>query len=369
MLPDNLPEALERLVSLGATPEVNIRPVLLRVLVDLFVSRPSHGEEAVRQFEEIAMRLLDDAEPAAHLIVATKLAGHPQAPKTMLHRLIAQRGDVAVTVLARAELEAPALQAAAALGTTAMAEAVAGRPNLDPVTLRALADRPEPAVLTKLAGNPASVSDEGTYRYLVRRARDRHGVAQRLLDQGGDPIHQAALFMSATRDQRAAILLALRRHDLALPRSAPVPGGPEACEKLARVVLRPGMDGLDLILCQALDLPAPLAEQIVDDPGGEPMAVALAALGASPELAARLFILGPPVIGHSYVAVKALAGLVETVSPGAARRLVDSIRGDGSAVVRRRAVRSEGERSEPVTRRAESPAAVITPAVPLRKAG
>ena len=36
---DDLRQSLERLVKLGQTPDVDIRPVLLRVLVDLFVCK------------------------------------------------------------------------------------------------------------------------------------------------------------------------------------------------------------------------------------------------------------------------------------------------------------------------------------------
>ena len=368
MLTDNLPATLDRLVDLGRTPDVNIRPVLLRVLVDLFVSRPSHSDDAVRQFDEMVSRLLDDADDDARLIVAGKLANHPQTPAHLLKKLIAERGAVADTVLSRATLDSHTLQAAAVLGTAAMAAAVAQRQDLDAATVRALAERPEGEVVTTLADNATAPIDIGLQRYLVRRARDNAALAARMLKRGGDPLELAALFMTADREGRAAILLALRRQELGRPPAEPVAGADTARQQIERIALRPGQDGLDLVLCQALGLPSPLVERIVEDSGGEPLAVALAALGVSPELAARVFILGNPAIGRSYPRVRSLVGLVETLPVGAARRILASLSGDAVPTRRTPRVETTAERSRPMT------AAAIRPGAPVevpaaRKAG
>lgn len=370
MLTDDLPATLDRLVDLGRTPDVNIRPVLLRVLVDLFVSRPSHSGEAIRQFDEMVARLLDDADAPARLIVAGKLAGHPQAPARLLKKLIAERGTVAGTVLSRATLDAQTLQSAAVLGTAAMAAAVAQRPDLDAATVRALAERPEGEVVAALADNPAAPIDLGLQRYLVRRARDNAALAARLLKRGGDPGELAALFLTADRAGRAAILLALRRQELGRPPVEPAAEAGPALGQIEHIALRPGQDGLDLVLAHALSLPAPLAERLVDDPGGEPLAVALAALGASPELAARVFILGHPAIGRDYPRVRSLVGLVETLPVGVARRILASLAGEALAAPRRVA-RTEAERARPAAAamRSETRAAPPQPERAARKLG
>ena len=373
MLTDDLPATLDRLINLGRTPDVNIRPVLLRVLVDLFVSKPAHGPEAVRQFEEIVSRLLHEADEAARLIVAEKLAAHPQTPPALLRHLMAGRGAIAAKILSCAVLDAQTVQAAGALGTAEMALAVAVRSDLDGATIRALAERPEPEVVAALVDNLALTIDPGLYRYLVRRGRENVPLARKLLKRHGDPAELGALFLAADRKQRAEILLAMRRHDLGLPRPEPVAGAEAALAQIARVVLLPGMDGLDLIFCQALNLAAPLAERIIDDPNGEPMAVALAALGASPELAARVFILGPPTIGHVYATVKSLVGLVETLSPGTARRLIASMSGEASPVRRpaRTDVNVAADLGRPMARPEARPERreMLEPGRDIRKAG
>ena len=55
---DDLRQSLERLVKLGQTPDVDIRPVLLRVLVDLFVCKVQHAQADLDQFEDMMQHLL-----------------------------------------------------------------------------------------------------------------------------------------------------------------------------------------------------------------------------------------------------------------------------------------------------------------------
>ena len=75
--------------------------------------------------------------------------------------------------------------------------------------------------------------------------------------------------------------------------------------------------------------------RIIDDPHGEPLAIALAALGVSSDVAARIFIFGDPVIGHSYSKVRRLVTVVETLSSRAAHQLLTSMLGRSSEPMRR----------------------------------
>ena len=56
-----LPDGLDGLARLALDKEVDVRPVLLRVLTDLYVGRPHHSAEEVRQFETIALGLVGAA--------------------------------------------------------------------------------------------------------------------------------------------------------------------------------------------------------------------------------------------------------------------------------------------------------------------
>ena len=328
MITDDLPAALDRLVALGQNRDVNIRPVLLRVLVDMFVTKPTHASQDLLQFEEIASRLLDEADPAARLIVADKLAHHPLTPKRLLKRFVADRGAVAATVLAHGSLDPSSLQAAAAFGNVEMAVAVAHRADLTPSIVQSLAERPEPEIVLALADNAAVTLDLSTQRYLIRRGREDESLAAALLQRPIDPVETSPLFLHATRAQRREILAAVRRQDLGLTiRPEPVPNAREALLQIERSVRLPSLEGLDIALCRALGFSQADVDHVLDDPDGEPLAVALAALGATPDLAARIFILGNPVIGHAYQAVRRLVDIVDTLSTRAARRLTGAITG------------------------------------------
>ena len=321
---DDLRQSLERLVKLGQTPDVDIRPVLLRVLVDLFVGKPQHAQDDLAQFEDMMQRLLDDADADVRLIVAEKLAPHPATPRSLLDRFLAYGGAIAVPVLEHAAVDEAVLLAVANWGPAAAARAIAGRADLHPATVAALADRPEPDVLLALARNAAAAIERSTYQYLVRRSRDDEELARALLFRDGYPADRAALFLVANSEQRAAIMLAARREDLG-PETRRMRLGPEETAALTgveRAILSPDRDGFDTALALALHMPLSDAWRLIDDPKGEPLALALAAIGASPELAARVFILSGPAIGHSVMAVRMLTTLVETMPRRTASRLI-----------------------------------------------
>ncbi len=321
---DDLRQSLERLVKLGQTPDVDIRPVLLRVLVDLFVCKSQHAQADLDQFEDMMQHLIDDADGDVRLIVAEKLAPHPATPRSLLDRFLGYGGAIAVPVLEHAAVAQDALLGVANWGLTAAARAIAGRRDLDLPTAAALADRPEPDILLALARNAAAPIDRPTFQYLVRRSRDDEDLARALLAREGSPVDRAPLFLVASSEQRAAIMLAARREDLG-PEARRLRLGPEETAALTRVeraILSPDRDGFDTALALALRLPLADVWRLIDDPKGEPLALALAAIGASAELAARVFILSGPAIGHSVMAVRTLTTLVETMPRRTASRLI-----------------------------------------------
>ena len=320
---DDLRASLERLVRLGRTPDLDIRPVLLRVLVDMFARRLHHTPSDLAQFEDMIGRLLDDADADVRRSVAEKLAGHPATPRRLIDRFLDEGGDVGAVVLGRAAVDGAALLNAAAWGTAAMALAVAGRPDLTGEIVTSLVDRPEPEVLLAVANNPAAPIGAETFRYLVRRARDDADLGRALLRREGWAAERAPLFLVADSAQRGAIILAARRDDLSpeAPTARLTADETAALERVERAVLDPDREGFDTALAMALNLSVEDAWRLIDDPKGEPLALALAAIGASPELAARVFILSGPAIGHSVMAVRSLTALVESLRSAARVRM------------------------------------------------
>lgn len=350
MVTADLPDPFEQLVAFGHRPDAKIRPVLLRVLVDLFVSKTHHSAAELQQFEEMMAHLLDEADEETRLSVAGALSKHPLTPPSLLERFVAQRNEVAAKVLAEASMDRRALNAAAVFGTAVMAQAVARRRDIDATVIRNLAERPETDVLCALVENRAAPIDRALLRYLARRSQVHPELAARLLERG-DTGETVSLFMAAGRTQRADLIAAARRQDLGAT-GAPLPftASPRTMAAIERAALTIGLDGLDAALATALGCTSREITRIIDDPHGEPLALALAALGVPAEVAARIFILGQTGIGHSYAKVRRLVEIVQTVSPRAAGRLIATMLGRSEEPVRRA---TGNETFEPV-RRGES---------------
>lgn len=368
---DDLPVALARLVALGQSPDVNIRPVLLRVVVDLFTSKPHHAPSDLQQFSAIVAHLLEEADADTRIIVAEKLAKHPATPRDLLERLAAQQTAIAAMVYAHAALDDATLLAAASWGAEAIAAVLASRDDLPATVVAALADRPEAGVLHALAANAGVTFDRPTFQHLVRRARQDRDLAARLIDREADAIDLAPLFPLVPSAQRQVIVDAARRLDLGRRQWGRIDGATaETLARLDRLVLRGERDAFEMGLGDALGLDTRALTALLHDDSGEILALALAAAGASPDMAARAFILGDPRIGRSVDKVRSLTAIVANLSQHAARRLINAMTSDSAETHRRPATagtvapaprRHEGVVSEPVIRR-ETP-------VPVRRLG
>ncbi|WP_237476927.1 DUF2336 domain-containing protein [Lichenibacterium dinghuense] len=341
---DDLRGSLERLVRLGRTPNVDIRPVLLRVLVDMFVRRLHHAPGDLAQFEDMIGRLLDDADAEVRSAVADKLAGHPATPRSLVDRFLGGDDATAAPMLARAAVGGGAMLHAAGWGRPALALAVASRPDLSPDVVSSLVERPEREVLLAVAENMAAPVGIDVFRYLVRRARDDAALGSALLKRDAPASERAPLFLFADSADRAAIILAARRDDLGpdMGRTRLTPEETAALERIERAVMAPDRDGFDTALATALNIRLDDVWRLIDDPKGEPLALALAAVGASPELAARVFILSGPAIGHSVMAVRTLTALVEGMPRRTAARLVAAMTHAAARVARRPEAETRG---------------------------
>ena len=79
----DLMKPLRSLVEMGEREELEMRPVLLHVLTDLFVSRPSHSFAEIKQFEAITLGLMDFAGDRTRLTMAGKLARFGATPASV----------------------------------------------------------------------------------------------------------------------------------------------------------------------------------------------------------------------------------------------------------------------------------------------
>lgn len=263
-------------MSLSRREGVDIRPTLLRVLTDIYVQAPTHTSDEEQQFVELASRLIDQVDDATRAAVRARLAIYPQTPAVIADKLeIRSRDRQAPTRLAR--------------------PVAPPRPDPKPATEPAAASiAPSGAPLPMLPNDAAQLSE---------------------------------MFFAADSGRRAAILYHLA--DAPLKTAAPIPAAraERAIQILEMAAFAVDAENFARELADALLLPARLAVQVIDDPGGEPLACALKALGMGSAAFQRVLLFLNPEIGASVATVYRLSRLYDRISERAALVLLAAWRG------------------------------------------
>jgi hypothetical protein len=78
---------LDGLIERQQRRGIDIRPTLLRMLTDVYVSRPDHSVQERTDYVGFALKLIAEVDPATCATVARLLHGHPDAPGAVLDRL------------------------------------------------------------------------------------------------------------------------------------------------------------------------------------------------------------------------------------------------------------------------------------------
>ena len=255
-----------------------MRGTLLRVLTDLYVHRLSHTPAEERQYTELALRLLEAADPATRVAVARRFARYPSPPLRVLERLSDDLPEIV------AELRAhPLLQ-------------------------------PPIAVNEPLAPDTAAVpsADASSARRHERIAETRHPIDRAIAAELNDQ------FFAATTEERRLILLNL-------PVVAPVAAGhndishdPALGQRLEAAALTGNRDDFAAQLARALRIPREQARRITRDDLGEPVIVAAKTLQMPREVLYRVLMFLNPAVGHSVERVHTLAALYDEISAAAA---------------------------------------------------
>jgi len=329
-LSGDLLEPFRGLMALGKREELELRPVLLRVLTDMFVAQPTHSRDEIKQFEAIVLGLVGHADQQTRDMIAAKLARFGATPPSVVERLVADGGTAAAEFLAHSSLVGHDRLVAAALdGEESLAVAIARRPDLDEELVRLLAARPEIAVARALMENFAAPVVEDVAAGLVERGRSDPELGAALCRRIDNASLLSPLFLRASPRMRADIILAARRADFIIKTRQPRGAGDAL---IAGELERAAMDGdaplFTAILARGLGVTLSLAHEIVADPHGEPLALAMSALRVSADASARIFMMVPdPEIAHSASLVRALTQLSIDVAPGAARAIIAAMAG------------------------------------------
>jgi hypothetical protein len=269
-------------MTLSRREGVDIRPTLLRVLTDLYVQADTHSGDEERQFVELTSRLIDQVDDATRAAVRARLAIYPGTPAEVLKRLGLkpsnpdERMPVAPAI-ATAAIEAP----------------------------------------------PAKAPTEAQIR-----------LASNLSMQPKDAAEINEMFSHASASERAQILHDLQSTPLKASARIPLARARRAIETLEMAAFAADIENFTLELGETLILPWRIATQVVNDPGGEPLACALRALDMPSPVFQRVLLFLNPEFGCSVHYVYRLSRLYDRLSERSALIMLAAWRGSTLATTR-----------------------------------
>ena len=329
MSDDTLP--LETLERLSRQDGLDTRPILLRVLTDLFVQKPDRSAEEVARYEELATQLLEVVGVDTRAAVARKLADDPGAPSSLIERLIADDVAAAAPILARFPgVPRTKLLALARDGGPVEASAIASRTDVDAELVRILVRHPDDLTLETLVANQAARLVDGPLATLVERAAAAPALAAALLRRSGlDSAALAPLYLLADPARRAEIREALAARPA---RSAfalrPARNADLVTAAIATAMAAEGRgEIIAAALGEALSLRPDEAARLTTEASGEPFVLMLRAAGVEPDLATRALLLAQPEIAVSVHRVFALVEIAETTPRVVAAEILAALTG------------------------------------------
>mgnify|MGYP001275775767 CR=1 FL=1 len=292
--------SVQRLVGLARSNGIDVRPTLLRVLVDQFVAEPGHPAAEVTRFGELVLNLLPRASETDRAIVAAKLARHRQTPTAVARRLAGDVASVACPVLAHSgALSDDDLFLAVRSGDIAKALAVAEREDIGLAALVALEEIDDPAVRAALA------------------ARIGRAPPPPRSTRPDRPADLGQRFLAGTASRREAIIA-----ELAVAQ-APLPAGAgarlaETGQGLEVAALSRRPHALAEAVGRAFGLDADMARRVAEDEGGEPLVVCARVLDLGPQACTRILLFAHEAIGTSVERIYDLSALYEAMPRTAA---------------------------------------------------
>lgn len=279
------------LMTLSRREGVDIRPTLLRVLTDLYVQTKDHTRDEERQFAELASRLIDEVDDATRAAVRARLAIYPGTPREIAWKLQLKYADD--------DLAAPRHHAPRREDTF----------EIDPAADLEIVSEPDVSVAPAMPAPTMSMQPDD---------------AAKLID----------MFLAADSSHRAQMLYGLG--DTPLKPSTPVDPrrAARALATLEQAALAGDPGRFVAELADALILTSRVTAQIVDEPGGEPLACALKALGMPGESYQRVLLFLNPALAASVMDVYRLARLYEIIEPRTALIMLAAWRGATLAATR-----------------------------------
>lgn len=274
---------VRKLAASGAGLDLQFGGVAARVATDRFCSlaRPTHEE--IGRFAAFMREAVVDADGAAAARMAEALLAHPACPESVLDLLIRRGRPAAALILSRApHLSSTLLLERAERGDRAEAAAIASRPDLDSRIVASLARRTDPEPLRALAANQTVRIDHGAMLALVQRGRFDEALGRALLAREDMGFAALPLFLLADGPTRRALLVEAQSVALEHATVSPLQEARATAMAAAMAGNRPAFA---TAIALRLKTGRTLVDRLIDDSGGEPLALLFAALGANPALA------------------------------------------------------------------------------------
>ncbi len=273
---------LDGLMTLSRREGVDIRPTLLRVLTDLYVQAKAHSADEERQFVELASRLIDQVDDATRAAVRARLSVYPATPGELLGKLSLRRTDPDQQLPVAAEIAGP----------------------------------PSPPL-------PVQPPTEAQLR-----------MAASLAMRPNDAAEITDMFFAATASERVQILQNIVQTPLKASARIPAARAARAIEILEMAAFAEDIENFAREVGEALILPSRIAEQVVNDPGGEPLACAARALNMPSPAFQRVLMFLNPALGSSVHYVFRLSRMYDRLSERTALIMLAAWRGSTMAVAR-----------------------------------
>ena len=191
-------------------------------------------------------------------------------------------------------------------------------------------------------------------------------MASNLSMQPNDAAEISDMFFAASASERALILHNLAETPLKASARIPAARAARAIQTLEMAAFAEDTENFALEIGEALILPSRIAEQVVNDPGGEPLACAARALDMPSAVFQRVLMFLNPEFGSSVHNVYRLSRLYDRLSERSALVMLAAWRGSTMAVTRAKYRPSLYDDERHRARAATAPGASRRAARPLR---
>ena len=336
-MPARISAELAHLARLARDGGLDLSEVSLRVKADLLMSMADPPAADLAALGEMAEAMVPALEEKTALLLARKLAAWPHAPRRALSALAARGGEVLVALVSHGmPLDKSDTELFASHDDPNLAVALASRRELSPSAIQMLAGRGDDAVDAALIANRDIALPYAASELLIQRARSRPEQARGLLARA-DLTHTdlAPLFLLADRDRREAILDSLAAWEAV----SPLENRPRLTQDALNALYDLAGSASDIAFA-ALARPFGggelLAQALALDETRELAALAMKALGATPEEATRFLIRLGDATAQSIDRIFALVALMRAVRSPVAYRLVMTIAGLDTGLLSRK---------------------------------